>query len=63
MTATTPKRARTDLHILANLKTPEKFAGLKDDLGKELAKKKQDPRIVRYNETNEAIEQMIDEIT
>ena len=30
MTATTSKRARTDLHILANLKcenTPEKFAG------------------------------------
>jgi hypothetical protein len=35
--------------------------GLKDDLGKELAKK--NPRIVRYNETNEAIEQMIYEIT
>jgi len=56
----------TDLHILANLKCEKNLQarrGLRDDLGKELAKKRQDPRIVRHNETNEAIEQIIDEIT
>jgi hypothetical protein len=79
-----PKEA-TDQQILDNLKSDmdehardlqarrdqhaAMYADLKDDLGKELAKKKshlafkQNPRIVRCNKTNEAVEQMIDEIT
>jgi hypothetical protein len=57
-------QARRDQHVAMH----KKYADLKDDLGKELAKKKshlafkQNPRIVRCKKTNEAIEQMIDEI-